>query len=59
MPGQNLSAPGSPDVNGYALRALSPLRHAGMPVAANGGRDFWGNPVEPFGIPDIGAGVVK
>lgn len=54
-----LSAPGSLTVDGYALRATSPLRHAGMPVADNGGRDFWGNPVLPFGIPDIGAGWVK
>ena len=54
-----LAAPGSLTGNGYALRPDSPLRHAGMPVADNGGRDFWGNPVGPFGIPDIGAGFIS
>lgn len=32
---------------GYKLRAGSPLRAAGVPVADNGGRDFWGEPVAP------------
>ncbi|MEI8372755.1 MAG: hypothetical protein WCJ35_07965 [Planctomycetota bacterium] len=30
---------------GYRLRADSPCRNRGMPIANSGGRDFWGNPL--------------
>jgi len=30
---------------GYRLRADSPCRNKGMPIANSGGRDFWGNPL--------------
>ncbi len=30
---------------GYRLRADSPCRNSGMPIADSGGRDFWGNPL--------------
>jgi len=30
---------------GYMLRPGSPCLGAGIPIAGNGGRDFWGNPV--------------
>jgi len=55
-----LVSPGTGDdgihsVSGYQLRPGSPCLGAGVPIANNGGRDFWGNPVPKAGAPDIGA----
>lgn len=48
------TAPGSrPDLSGYELSEGSPAINAGIPIAENGGRDYFGHPVQ--GIPDIGA----
>ncbi len=41
------------DLSCYELQDDSPALNAGMPVADNGGRDYFGN--EVVGIPDIGA----
>lgn len=41
-------------VNGYQLQSDSPLIGAGVPIADNGGRDYFGNPLYN-GDPDIGA----
>ena len=41
------------DLSCYELQEDSPALNAGMPVADNGGRDYFGN--EVVGIPDIGA----
>lgn len=53
-----LTAPGTAhsrtDTAGYRLRTGSPALHTGTPVANNGGRDYFGNPV-PSGSPNIGA----
>lgn len=52
--GGNGSEPGQrPELSGYALKNGSPAINAGIPIAQNGGRDYFGNPVQ--GIPDIGA----
>ncbi|CAL9325411.1 right-handed parallel beta-helix repeat-containing protein [Streptomyces sp. SudanB182_2057] len=43
--------PGTDDPADYRLRADSPARRAGIPIADNGGRDFFGNPIgTPPGI---------
>jgi hypothetical protein len=39
---------------GYKLQDDSPCFHAGVPIADNGGRDFWGNHVPEAGQPAIG-----
>jgi len=39
----------------YTLKPDSPCLGAGLSVAGNGGRDFWGNPVPEGSPPDIGA----
>jgi len=41
-------------LGGYKLKPGSPCINAGIPVAGNGGRDFYGNPVNDGSI-DIGA----
>ncbi|MFC5467324.1 carbohydrate-binding protein [Cohnella suwonensis] len=41
-------------VSGYRLQAGSPLRNAGVSIASNGGKDYWGNSLYN-GTPDIGA----
>jgi hypothetical protein len=41
-------------LDGYRLRPDSPAINAGIYIPSNGGRDFWGFPVED-GAPDIGA----
>lgn len=41
-------------VDGYKLQSDSPLIGAGVPIADNGGRDYFGNPLYN-GDPDIGA----
>ncbi len=46
---------GRHSLEGYRLRPGSPCRGAGVPVANNGGQDFWGHPVPAEGAPDIGA----
>ena len=55
-----LAAPGTgrmgrDTVLGYRLRPGSPCIGAGMLIPANGGRDFWGNPISSTQPPDIGA----
>jgi hypothetical protein len=42
-------------LSGYSLKIFSPCRNAGISIANNGGRDFWGNPVPNDGPPSIGA----
>jgi hypothetical protein len=44
-----------PDLKAYRLQPDSPCLKAGIPIANNGGRDFWGNPVPQTGKPAIGA----
>ncbi len=39
----------------YNLQSGSPCVGAGLPIADNGGRDFWGNKVPTEGKPTIGA----
>ncbi|WP_178021325.1 DUF1080 domain-containing protein [uncultured Paenibacillus sp.] len=48
------TATGRAAADGYKLMATSPLINAGIPVAENGGKDFFGNPLYN-GAPDIGA----
>jgi hypothetical protein len=48
------TATGLSDTRGYRLRAGSPALRAGVPVAGDGGRDFFGNPI-PDTAPNIGA----
>ncbi|MFU1795511.1 hypothetical protein ACM1RC_16730 [Paenibacillus azoreducens] len=45
---------GMDTVDGYKLQSDSPLIGAGVPIADNGGRDYFGNPLYN-GDPDIGA----
>jgi len=46
---------GIDSVDGYKLSANSPCIDAGLVIANNGGRDYWGNTV-PYGSkPDVGA----
>ncbi len=40
--------------DGFKLTTASPLINAGVAVAGNGGKDFFGNPLY-YGVPDIGA----
>lgn len=42
-------------VDGYKLKKGSPCIGAGVNIANNGGKDYWGNPVPVDGAPDIGA----
>ncbi|WP_216477242.1 3-keto-disaccharide hydrolase [Paenibacillus brevis] len=48
------TATGRATADGYKLLPTSPLIDAGVTVAANGGKDFFGNPLYN-GAPDIGA----
>ncbi|MBV9850112.1 MAG: right-handed parallel beta-helix repeat-containing protein [Armatimonadetes bacterium] len=50
-----LAAPGSDSPRAYVPHPGSPCLRAGMPVADNGGRDFWGHPLPSALPPDIGA----
>jgi hypothetical protein len=54
-----LSKPGSgqglDSLQGYQLREGSKGAGAGVPIEANGGRDFWGNPVPAGKKPAVGA----
>jgi len=54
-----LSKPGSgqglDSLQGYQLREGSKGAGAGVPIEANGGRDFWGNPVPAGKKPSVGA----
>jgi|GEM_PF-6953859 len=43
------------NVDGYKLTGSSPAIGAGLLMADNGGRDYWGNPVSGSQPPDIGA----
>lgn len=56
-PGQGGTGVGQPiaaaSLAGYKLKPGSPAINAGIPIADNGGRDYFGNPI--MGIPDIGA----
>ncbi|GAB6989265.1 discoidin domain-containing protein [Paenibacillus pini] len=56
-PGKGGTGVGHPlDANslkGYKLKSGSPAMNAGITIADNGGKDYFGNPV--IGIPDIGA----
>lgn len=49
------SGDGVATVDGYKLQANSPVLNNGMAIAANGGRDFWGNDVYPASNPNRGA----
>lgn len=42
-------------VDGYKLQKGSPCINAGINIANNGGKDYWGNLVYATGKPDIGA----
>lgn len=48
------TATGRADAGGYRIRAGSPALRAGITVPADGGRDYYGNPVPPR-EPNIGA----
>ena len=48
-------ARGLDSLKGYTLKAGSPCIGAGRTISDNGGRDFWGNPLEKNKTPDIGA----
>ena len=49
------SAPNGLDqLSGYMLQSGSPLRSAGVLMSANGGRDFWNNPVSATLAPSVG-----
>ena len=55
-----LAAPGTggsglASLDGYKLQEASPAVNAGVQVASNGGRDFWGNPVSRRGQATVGA----
>lgn len=56
-PGKGGTGVGKPvdhaSLAGYQLKPGSPAINAGIPIADNGGRDYFGNVVK--GIPDIGA----
>lgn len=47
-------ATGIHDLDGYKLKPYSPAINTGAAIAANGGKDFWGNPLY-FQQPDRGA----
>ncbi|WP_246235505.1 hypothetical protein [Streptomyces boluensis] len=42
-------------VDGYQLKSTSPVLGNGAVVSANGGRDYWGNPVSATAKPNRGA----
>jgi hypothetical protein len=46
---------GLASVAGYKLMTNSPALSAGVAVANNGGRDYWGNPVPASTAPNVGA----
>ncbi|MFC4775727.1 right-handed parallel beta-helix repeat-containing protein [Paenibacillus sp. GCM10023252] len=46
---------GRTTVDGYKLQPTSPLIHAGVVIANNGGQDYWGTPVSSTNNPNIGA----
>ena len=46
---------GLDSVAGYKLLAGSPALNAGLLIPANGGRDYWGNPVSDSATPHVGA----
>ncbi len=52
-PGSGRRGVGS--LEGYELKEGSPCIRAGVPIAENGGRDFWGNKVPEGEKPAIGA----
>lgn len=52
LPGSG--AQGLASLKGYRLHPNSPLINKGIYIPANGGKDFWGNPVDD-GQPDFGA----
>jgi hypothetical protein len=52
-PGSGRRSLGS--LEGYKLKESSPCIRAGVPIAENGGRDFWGNKVREGEKPAIGA----
>ena len=45
---------GIDSLEGYKLKDSSPCISAGIPIANNGGRDFWGNKLPEDKNPDIG-----
>lgn len=48
------AATGINDLDGYKLKPYSPAINTGAPIAPNGGKDFWGNPLY-YLQPDRGA----
>ena len=48
------AGPGIGSVGGYMLQKKSPCINAGLPIAGNGGLDYWGNALRDE-MPDIGA----
>ncbi|MBW5445712.1 DNRLRE domain-containing protein [Cohnella sp. CFH 77786] len=46
---------GRDSVGGYRLYQDSPALGSGVPIAGNGGRDYWGNSVSATGAPNRGA----
>ncbi len=55
-----LKAPGSAadgmnSLDGYKLLKSSPCRNAGIPIAENGGKDFWGRKLPSASQPNVGA----
>jgi hypothetical protein len=46
---------GLDSVAGYKLLAGSPALNAGLLIPANGGRDYWGNPLSDSATPHVGA----
>lgn len=48
-------ANGLDSLNGYKLLAGSPALGSGLIMAANGGRDYWGNTVSSTAAPNLGA----
>ena len=55
-----LQAPGGgrlglDSLSGYQLMTGSPAFDAGLPIADNGGRDFWGNVISTSANPHVGA----
>lgn len=52
---QGSGSKGWSSTEGYKLRAGSPALDAGVVIADNGGRDYWGNSVPSTAAPNIGA----
>ncbi|MCP2339109.1 right-handed parallel beta-helix repeat-containing protein [Actinomadura rupiterrae] len=50
-----LTAPGGTRPADYRIRPGSPAQRAGLTIANNGGRDYFGNRVPPTCTPDVGA----